>query len=80
METLFSIARLYHERGSSKETEYFLDQARSLSISIRALGMQARSCIRLGELKALSGKIEDAANILEACPSSVEVGVMLLIS
>jgi separase len=76
--TLFALARVYFMRGSAKESQFFLEQARTLADSVRAKGLLCRALLRLAELKIYSGCLEDADQLLSgAAPMLLQVGSVI---
>lgn len=73
--TLFSLAQAYLARGSAREAEYFVLQAKDLAESLDASAMICRALTKLGELKLCMGKPEEAHNCLKSAADLVEAGV-----
>lgn len=75
LSTLFALAQAYQARGSAREAEYFVAQAKDLAESLNASAMICRAVTRLGELKLCLGKIEEARECLKEAAGLVEEGV-----
>lgn len=66
LSTLFALARTYFVRGSVRESEYFLEEARTLATSLEVPGMLTRAQVRLGELKWHSARASEANDHLQS--------------
>lgn len=75
LSTLFALAQAYLARGSAREAEYFVTQAKDLAESLNASAMICRALTRLGELNLWLGKIDEAHNCLKEAAHLVEEGV-----
>ena len=72
--TLLALSRVYFMRGSAKESQFFLDQARISAESVHATGSLSRALLRLGELKIYSGCLADGDQLLStAAPMLLQV-------
>ncbi|PCH34363.1 hypothetical protein WOLCODRAFT_95323 [Wolfiporia cocos MD-104 SS10] len=64
LETLFSLFDAYLARGSPREAEYFIQQARDLAESLGAQAMISRALARRGELLLQLGLLEEGHDVL----------------
>ncbi|OBZ78082.1 hypothetical protein A0H81_02757 [Grifola frondosa] len=62
--TLFTLAHAYAARGSARESEYFVQQAKEFAQSLNAPAMISRALARHGELSIQLGNLEDGYNSL----------------
>ncbi|KAH8099548.1 peptidase family C50-domain-containing protein [Cristinia sonorae] len=75
LSTLFALAQTYLARGSAREAEYFVTQAKDLAESLNASAMTCRALTRMGELKLGLGKIDEAHDCLVQAANLIEDGV-----
>ncbi|TCD70963.1 hypothetical protein EIP91_000870 [Steccherinum ochraceum] len=75
LSTLFALGQAYLSRGSVREAEYFVLQAKDLAESLNASAMICRALTRLGELKLCMGKVDEAHECLRNAADLVEDGV-----
>ncbi|KAH7929994.1 hypothetical protein BV22DRAFT_1001613 [Leucogyrophana mollusca] len=83
--TLLALTQAYFARGSSREAEYFAQQALDLAESVGAPAMAARALTRKAEIQLLQGHLEAghesvrrAAELLEDIPGTEAADVRRL--
>ncbi|THV00746.1 hypothetical protein K435DRAFT_963900 [Dendrothele bispora CBS 962.96] len=58
LESMFALSQAYLRRGSPREAQYFIEQARDLAEALNASALICRALARNGELQMLQGKLE----------------------
>ncbi|KAF5368828.1 hypothetical protein D9758_003030 [Tetrapyrgos nigripes] len=59
LEAMFTLSQAYLRRGSPREAQYFLEQARDLAEALNASAFFCRAVARNGELQMLQGRLQD---------------------
>ncbi|KAK1232899.1 separin protein [Marasmius sp. AFHP31] len=63
LQTMFALSQAYLMRGSSREAQYFAEQARDLAESLNAAAFVCRAITRLEELRMQLGQLEELDNL-----------------
>ncbi|KAL0578391.1 separin protein [Marasmius crinis-equi] len=63
LQTMFALCQAYLMRGSSREAQYFAEQARDLAESLNAPVFVCRAVTRLEELRMQLGQLEELDNL-----------------
>ena len=72
LSTLFALAQAYFARGSTREAEYFAQQAQDLASAINAPTMVSRALARKGEIYLHTNRLEEGREYLMQAMESVD--------
>jgi len=85
LDVLFALCGAYFSRGSSREAEYFAQQAQDFATSMNAPAMVGRALARKGEVQLHQGRLQEghqsllhAMEVLEDVPSTERADIQRL--